>query len=177
MYYVTEREEILNRINIALIGLLVISVFLCECKVLRCVLMDLNQGENLQTWPPRSLRLPAWVTSGPPSYFESILYKDSQNYFSMFPLTEHLKLFCRMIPTRNFRLPLSVKATHHVKHCFFVLLSLAESVSCFCGFVSHFCSGMCLAHQCADGQISEALNGLRVQWIICASVLSMQKWE
>lgn len=32
-------------------NLLVISVFLCECKgkVLQCVLMDLNQGENLQT--------------------------------------------------------------------------------------------------------------------------------
>lgn len=47
-----------------------------------------------------------------------------------------------------------------------MLLSLAESISHLCGCVFHFCSEMCLAQQCANEQISEALKGLREQWII-----------
>lgn len=46
-------------------------------------------------------------------YLESILYKNSQNYFSMFPLTAHLELFCMVMPTKNFKTQAATISENH----------------------------------------------------------------
>lgn len=71
IYYVTETEEVFYHLSIALIGLLIISLSLCEGhgKVLQCVLMDWKQVHILQTRPSLCVHLSSWVTLGQPLLF------------------------------------------------------------------------------------------------------------
>lgn len=129
-FIMSPKQEILNRWNIAQVNC---WLFLFSCAKMKGVFCNVAwwvwsketvcRPNHLSVcgypsrWPQVHLQCPlftfqlgAFILS---SHLESILYKDSQNDFSMLPLIAHLKLFCTVMPTRSFKAQAATVSENH----------------------------------------------------------------